>query len=126
MNPSGTLSVGYAMINDKGALATTEFVPTVTTPVRESRYQNYMAAALVPHGLYTVKLGVMDDAGKKGSIEHSFNAALESAGQLRIGGPLLAARDNDTGPMRPAITGDFSTDLLQAYFELYSDAPEQL
>jgi VWFA-related protein len=126
MNPSGTVSLGYALVGDKGALATAEFVPTVTTPVRESRYQTYMGAAVVPRGLYTLKLGVSDDTGKKGSIEHSFNADLESAGQVRIGGPLLAARDSDTGPLRPAITGDFSTDVLQAYFELYSDAPEQL
>jgi VWFA-related protein len=126
MNPSGTLSLGYAIVGEKGALASTEFVPTLTNPVRDSRFQNYMAAAVVPRGLYSLKLGVVDDAGKKGSIEHTFNADVESAGQVRIGGPLLAARDNDTGPLRPAITGDFSSDVLHAYLELYSDAPEQL
>jgi VWFA-related protein len=126
MNPSGAVSLGYAMVDEKGALATTEFVPAVTAPVRDSRYQNYMAAAVVPRGRYTVKLGVVDDAGKKGSIEHTFDANVESVGQVRIGGPLLAARDNDTGPLRPAINGDFSSDILHAYFEFYSDAPEQL
>jgi VWFA-related protein len=126
MSPSGTVSLGYAMVDQKGALATTEFVPAVASPVSESRTQTYMAAAVVPRGLYTLKLGVVDEAGKKGSIERTFNADVEAAGQIRIGGPLLAARDKDTGPLRPAITGDFSTDILQAYFELYSDAPEQL
>jgi hypothetical protein len=59
-------------------------------------------------------------------VEHTFRAQLESAGQVRIGGLLLAARDCEDGPLRPAITGDFSGDFLHVYLELYSEAPEQL
>lgn len=43
-----------------------------------------------------------------------------------MGGLLLAARENDTGPVRSAVDTEFSSDLLHAYLELYSDAPEPL
>jgi VWFA-related protein len=125
-NPSAGVSIGYAMLDQKGALAATDFTPAVETPVSAARTQTHLGAVLVPPGLYTLKLGVVDSAGKRGSVEHTFQAQLESAGQVRIGGPLLAAREGESGPLRPAITGTFSGDLLHAYLELYSDAPEQL
>ena len=126
LNPSGAVSLAFAMLDEKGALAATDFVPTVTAPVDEARDQTYLGAALVPPGVYTLKLGVVDNVGKRGSVEHSFRAQLESAGQVRIGGPLLAAREGESGSLRPSITGDFSSDFLHVYLELYSEAPEQL
>ena len=68
----------------------------------------------------------MDAAGKRGSVEHSFRAQLESAGQVRIGGLMLAERTGDEGPLRPRVGGEFSSDLLHAYLELYSQAEDQL
>jgi VWFA-related protein len=125
-NPSATVSVGYAMLNAKGAIAATDFVPVLDAAVTRAKTQTYMAAALVPEGLYTLKLGAIDDAGKRASVEHTFRAELESAGQVRIGGLLLAAREGETGPLRPAVTANFSGDFLHAYMELYSEAAEQL
>jgi hypothetical protein len=126
MNPTGTVSLAYALLDEQGALAAADSVPALETPVSTSGAQMYLGAALVPEGVYTLKLGVLDQGGKRGSVEHVFRAALESAGQVRIGGPLLAARDGGSGPLRPAIDGAFSGDLLHAYLELYSEAPEQL
>jgi VWFA-related protein len=126
LNPSGSVAVAYAMFDEKGALAASDAVPVLETPVSTAKTQNYLGAALVSQGLYTLKLGVVDSSGKRGSVEHAFRAELESAGQVRIGGPLLAEREGGSGPLRPAISGNFSGDLLHAYFELYSDAPEQL
>jgi len=126
LNPSGSASLAFALLDEKGALAASDFVPTVTAPVDPAKEQTFLGAAVVPQGVYTLKLGVVDSAGKRGSVEHSFRAELESAGQVRIGGPLLAAREGESGQLRPSITGDFSSDFLQLYLELYSEAPEQL
>jgi len=45
---------------------------------------------------------------------------------VKIGGLLLAERAGNVGPLRPTISGNFSSDVLQVYLELSSDAPEQL
>jgi hypothetical protein len=45
---------------------------------------------------------------------------------VRIGGLLLAARATPDGPLRPAVSGEFSSDTLDAYLEIYSEAEEQL
>ncbi len=126
LNPGASVSVAYAMVDEKGKLAATDYVPALETAVSPAKTQGYLGAAVVPQGVYTLKLGVIDSTGKRGSVEHSFRAQLESVGQVRIGGLLLAAREGDTGPLRPAITGDFASPFLHAYLELYSEAPEQL
>lgn len=123
---SSALSAAYALLDGKGGLAATDSEPALTSPIGASGAQTYLGAALVPEGVYTLKLAVLDGTGRRGSVEHAFRAELESAGQVRIGGPLLAARDGGSGQLRPAVTGEFTGDVLHAYLELYSDAPEQL
>lgn len=125
-NRTGAIGVAYALLDEKGALAAADSITPLTTPVSESGAQMYLGAALVPEGLYTLKLGVIDDQGKRGSVEHAFRAELAAAGQVRIGGPLLAAREGVSGPIRPVIDGEFSSDVLHAYLELHADAPDQV
>jgi VWFA-related protein len=124
-DPSASVSVAYALIDSKGAIVADDFVPQLQTPV-VSGTQSYIAAAIVGSDAYTLKLAVMDNAGKRGSVEHSFRAQLESAGQVRIGGPLLAERATAGSPLRPTILGEFSTDTVHAYLEVYSESEEQL
>ena len=126
LNAGGSISVAYALLDEKQRVAASDHEARLATPIGEAHTQPYVAAALVDPGVFTLKLGVMDDGGKRGSLEYSFRARLEEAGQVRIGGPLLATRENNTGPLRTAVSGDVSADVLHAYLELYSDAPEQL
>ncbi len=125
-NPTGNVSVAYAMLDAKGAIAASDFEPQLKAPLSAAKTQTYIGAAVVPPGIYTLKLGVRDDQGKRGSVEHSFRAELASAGQVKIGGLLLAERAENVGPLRPAVSANFSSDFLQTYLELSSDAPEQL
>jgi VWFA-related protein len=125
-NPTGNVSVAYAMLDTKGAIAASDFEPQLKAPLSAAKTQTYIGAAVVPPGIYTLKLGVRDDQGKRGSVEHSFRAELASAGQVKIGGLLLAERAENVGPLRPAVSANFSSDFLQTYLELSSDAPEQL
>jgi VWFA-related protein len=126
LNPGANVSLAYALLDSKGALAANDAEAEIKAPIGSSGTQIYMGAAMVPSDVYTLKIAVLDDAGKRGSVEHAFRAQLESAGQVRIGGLLLAERLNANTPMRPAVGGEFSTDTLHAYLELYSEAEEQL
>lgn len=125
-NRDGALSAGYTLTDAKGALVAADIEPAVKTPIGAGGSQSYVAAALVDPGVHTLKLAVLDDSGKKGSIEYSFEARLESMGQIRVGDILLAARENDKGPVRTSVDGLFTTDMLHAYLELYSEVPALL
>jgi VWFA-related protein len=125
-NRDAGLSAGYTVSDARGKLISADMEPEVRAPISTSGSQAYVAAVLVDPGVHTVKVAVLDTNGKRGSVEHTFSAALESIGQIRVGGPLLAGRENDTGPVRPAVAGEFSSDVLHAYVELYSEVPEQL
>ena len=125
-NPTGSVSVAYALLDEKQGIAASDHEARLAAPIGTNRTQSYVAAALVDPGVFTLKLGVIDEGGKRGSLEYAFRARLEEAGQVRIGGPLLATRDDNTGPLRTAVSGEITADVLHAYLELYSDAPDQL
>ncbi len=75
-----------------------------------------------------LKLAVVDAEGKRGSVEHSFRAQLQSAGQLRFGELLLADVRTGTTPrgVRPLVDTNVTADSVHAYLEMYSDAATQL
>jgi tetratricopeptide (TPR) repeat protein len=68
--------------------------------------------------VYTVKIAVVDEAGRRGSVERTFTARITGFGQLHVTDLLIA--DNSVRGAQglpPAVA---------AYVELFSEAPEQL
>ena len=129
-NPAGRVALGYALMNPRGALVASHFEPRVAAPVRgRPPSQRYVTAASVEEpGVYGLKLAVVDDAGRRGSVEHAFRAQLAPAGTLTIG-DLLVADKTASGPggAEPAVAGDFADpDSLHGYVELYSDSADAL
>ena len=129
-NPAGRVALGYALMNSRGALVASHFEPDVTAPVRgRPPSQRYVAAASVDDpGVYGLKLAVIDDTGRRGSVEHAFRAQLAPAGALTVG-DLLVADKTASGPRgaEPAVAGDFTdADSLHGYVELYSDSADAL
>jgi VWFA-related protein len=123
------LAVGYALLDPNGKGVTSQLEKTLKTPIRpETRTQGYYSAALVDPGPYTLKLAVVDQSGRRGSVERSFRAALRAFGQVHATDLLIAdnATPSDGSGLTPAVTADFSGDMLHGYLELFSDAPEAL
>jgi VWFA-related protein len=124
----GRISLGYMMINEKGKLVSNQLEKTVETPVdRNSRMQKYVGAALAAPGVYTLKVAVVDDAGKRGSVERTFTARINGFGQLHVT-DLLIADDGIRGAdgLPPAVAADFTGEELHGYVELFSEVAEQL
>jgi hypothetical protein len=89
--------------------------------------QKYIGAAVAGPGVYTLKVAVVDDAGKRGSVERTFTARINGFGQLHVTDRLIAddsIRGADGLP--PAVAADFTGDELHGYVELFSEVPEQL
>ncbi len=88
--------------------------------------QTFVGSAIADPGVYTLKLAVVDDGGRRGSVEHSFRAQLTSAGQVRVTDLLLAEPGAEGGGIVPTVSADFTGDTLHGYFELSSDALDPL
>jgi predicted TPR repeat methyltransferase len=125
-NPKEKVALAYLVTNARGNLMTSEVEPEVQTPLGPNRTQTYFAAISADPGVYSLKLAVVDESGKRGSVEHTFRAQLSAAGQLRMTDLLLAEIGAGSSSLTPAVSADFTGNLLQTYLELYSEAPEPL
>lgn len=125
-DPDAKLALAFALVDSKGELVSSQMEPEVQAPIRPAKTQTFIGSAIVDPGVYTLKLAVVDDGGRKGSVEHSFRAQLTSAGQVRITDLMLAETDPSAGKVVPVVSADFTGDTLHVYFELSSEAVEPL
>jgi VWFA-related protein len=81
---------------------------------------SHVSPILVPPGRYVLRVAVLDERWRAGSVDHPFVADLPPAGPLRTSG-LIVGQTTD-GALRPAI--DMSTGLpIAGILELYSLDP---
>jgi VWFA-related protein len=127
-NPTEKISLAYVLLDTKGNLVGSLVEKDVSTPIRAaSRTQAFVSSVVADTaGLYTLKLAVVDGRGTRGSVEHTFRAQLSSAGQVRVTDLLIGEQSASAGRVLPTVAGEFSTDVLHSYVELYSDAEEAL
>jgi VWFA-related protein len=127
INPSGQLSAGYVVVDFEGGLAGSQF-DALPTPTDQHAIQQYFSTVAVDPGKYTVKLVVVDDAGRRGTVETIADAKLTEAGPVRATDLLIAdaAGTTATVPLAPLVGGDISGNTLYAYMELFSDAADAL
>jgi VWFA-related protein len=127
LNPDAKLAVAYALVSARGEVVSSQIETEIQSPLKPNRTQAYFGAIEADPGIYTLKLAVVDSAGKRGSVEHTFRAQLASAGQIRITDLLLAeVGAGGAQGLTPAVSADLTGDILQTYVELYSDAAEPL
>jgi VWFA-related protein len=129
INPEGDFSVAYIVVDFDGKLiASQKDAALPPPPLDQKRTQRYFSYTAVSPGKYTVKLVVVDDAGRRGSVEHVADARLIEAKTIRAT-DLLLGEGGDPGwalPVAPTVTGDFSRNVLYGYMELFADARETL
>jgi VWFA-related protein len=126
----GDMSLAYMLVDTRGRLAASRLEKplkkTSLAPLADG-WQAYTAATLVDPGSYTLKLAVLTPDGTSGSLEHTFKAALGTAGQVKYGDLMIAEpRRSRESTSRPAATPGLASDSIVGYVELYSDAPDQL
>jgi VWFA-related protein len=128
LNPAGQVSVGYMMFDDKGKLVASQLEKGIDLPIDpERKTQKHIGGLVISPGVYTLKVAVIDDAGKRGSVERTFAARINGFGQLRASDMVIA--DNSArgaNGLPPAVAADFTGGQLHGYLELSSDVAEQL
>ena len=128
LNLDGRMSLGYVLVDEQGRVAASQIERALTTPVvRETQTQNYVTAILAAPGMYTLKLAVIDQEGRRGSVERTFTAKINAMGPLRAT-DLLIADDKVVGfnGPTPAVAASFTGDEVRGYLELFSDTPDAL
>ena len=125
-NPGRKVSLAYTVVDGNDRIVSAQVEPEVDVPVRpDTHTQTYMGAISASPGTYIIKLAVVDDAGKRGSVEHTVHAKLTPAGQIHLTDLLLGDDDGGRG-LNPSVSAQFTGDLLHAYLELHSEAPQVL
>jgi VWFA-related protein len=87
----------------------------------------YTGAAIVQPGQYTLRLGVVDASGRRGSVEHQVDARLTNARQVQLGNLIVMDMDDpaDARALRPSVEGT-ARGALAGYLEVYSTDADQL
>jgi hypothetical protein len=129
INPDGDFSVGYVVVDFDGKLVASQRDSALPPPpADQKRTQRYFSHTAIEPGRYTVKLVVVDDAGRRGSVERVVDAQLIQAGAIRAT-DLLIGEGADRGwalPVAPTVTGEFARGVLSGYLELFGETAESL
>jgi tetratricopeptide (TPR) repeat protein len=100
----------------------------VKTPVPPDtsvqRYSGFILSDAT--GSHTLKIAVVDDRGRRGSVEHSFRAALTPVGPIRATDLLIADERTSSASAAPIVGGEFTSGMVTSYIELYADAADVL
>ena len=127
INPDGEFSVGYIIVDFEGKLITSQMDSALPRPEPEHKgTQRYFSYAPVDPGKYTLKLVVVDDAGRRGSLERVIEPRLTEAGPIRAT-DLIIGEGSDRGwalPVAPSVTGDITKGTLYSYIELFGETAE--
>ena len=114
------VAIGYAVRAPDGAVVATALQDRVLTPGTSGAPLQAIGLVSVPPGRYTLRLAVIDQDGRRGSVDHPFEAAIGSVGPVDVGDLLLFPDGADDGGELHA-----STDVTlvpaphEAYLELY-------
>ena len=127
-NAEGNLALAYSLVDDKGRLIDSQIDRQVKTPVDpETSLQRYTGFILSgASGTHTLKIAVIDDRSRRGSVEYSFKAALTPLGSVRATDILLSDEKTGTGSAAPSVRGEVTSGMVNSYIEVYSDEPDLL
>jgi tetratricopeptide (TPR) repeat protein len=128
-NTAGRMALAYALYDAQGQLVGSLVEPDVSTRVnpRTGAHHHFGAIPADGQGTYTLKVAVVDDLRRRGSVEHRFRAQLVEAGAIQ-GADLLLAEVGLSAPgeAEPVVSAEYTSDVIHALIELYAEAPEAL
>jgi len=114
----GAVPCGFSLTNAAGETVLVRTEGVSATAEGPGDRHDYLASFALPPGGYTLRFAAVDAEGRRGSVEHAFDARLAMAGPLRVGDLMLA-----DGGAEPSIDGSMRGDRLIGYVEYMGDPP---
>jgi tetratricopeptide (TPR) repeat protein len=126
-NPDGKLALAYVLTDEKGRVVGSQIDREIKAAVQPTNLQTYTGFIISDaSGMHTLKVAVIDDKGRRGSVEHAFRAALAPLGTMRATDLLIADERSTPGTVTPTIAGELTSGTVNGYLELYADAADAL
>jgi VWFA-related protein len=117
-------TVGYIVINDANQIAGSFLTKATLSPGAGSPNEplHFVSGVVLEPGIYSLRFGVVDDEGRRGSVVRDVNA-WKMAGEALAMGDLIVGSLSPSGQgLRPEVEPYVIDDRLGAFVELYSNS----
>ncbi len=120
----GEFTLGYLLIADDNRIAGSWGSRVTLAPLGSSPNEPlaFEGTTLVDPGIYTLRIGVVDPEGRRGSVVREVSA-WKMSGEALAFGDLIVGSAATGSSLHAAVEPHLNGDRLGAYLELYSDTP---
>ena len=123
--PAGEYTIGFVLIDDRGEVASSGQEKRKLEPIegRANSPLGYIGALSVPPGLYSVRFGVVDGEGRRGSVIRDVRAWKTSGEEFSVGDLMVGGVPTNARPLVPQVEARVGDGQMAAYVELYAATP---
>jgi VWFA-related protein len=120
----GQYTVGYVVIDDANQVAGSFLTKATLSPGAGSPNEplHFVGGVVLEPGIYSLRFGVVDDDGRRGSVVRDVNAWKMAGEPLAMGDLIIGSLPSSGQGLRPEVEPYVLDDRLAAYLELYSNA----
>ena len=119
------LRLGFSVFDPEGRVVASGG-ERKTLASADGRAIEYDGSILLDPGTYTLRFGVVDPAGNRGSVERPLRLARPANQPVVVGDMMLAGmHEAKARALRPRVELQVDASRLAAYMELYADRPER-
>ena len=122
--PKGDFTVGYLLVSDDNRIAGNYAEKRTLEPASAggSEPLDFLGGVVVEPGIYTLRFGVVDAAGRRGSVVREVNAWKMAGETLAFGDLIVGPRPGAGKGLRAGVEPHVSDEVIAAHMELYSTA----
>jgi len=117
-------TVGYIVINDANEMAGSLLTKATLSPGAGSPNEplHFVSGVMLEPGIYSLRFGVVDEEGRRGSVVRDINAWKMAGEPLAMGDLIIGSLPATGQGIRAEVEPYVLDDRLAAYIELYSNA----
>jgi VWFA-related protein len=117
-------TVGYIVINDANQMAGSLLTKATLAPGAGSPNEplHFVSGVMLEPGIYSLRFGVVDEEGRRGSVVRDVNAWKMAGEPLAMGDLIIGSLPATGQGIRAEVEPYVLDDRLAAYIELYSNA----
>ena len=117
-------TVGYIVINDANEMAGSLLTKATLSPGAGSPNEplHFVSGVMLEPGIYSLRFGVVDEEGRRGSVVRDVNAGKMAGEPLAMGDLIIGSLPATGQGIRAEVEPYVLDDRLAAYIELYSNA----
>jgi VWFA-related protein len=120
--PKGEFTVGYLLVTDDNRIAGNYAEKRTLEPAGASGNEplDFLGGVVVEPGIYTLRFGVVDAEGRRGSVIREVNAWKMAGETLALGDLIVGSVPEPGKGLRAGLEPHVTSDVLAAHLELYS------